>query len=269
MKTHTMVSLSCLVALLLAAPGCQKLKARDSLNRGVQAYKNARYPEAVEHFKIAVDLDPEFPTARLYLATAYMSQYIPGAESTENLRMAKAAFDEFNKVLERDSKNGIALASIATMHFHQKKFDESEAWYKKLVEADPKNREGYYTLGVIAWTKTFQKRMEARAKLGMQPDDPGPLKDKKVREQIREQNWPVIEAGLAQLNLALGVDPEYDDAMAYINLLLRERADLQDTSEAYKKDSEEADGWIQKTLETKKIKALRAPSGGIITEEVK
>ncbi|MCZ2146711.1 MAG: tetratricopeptide repeat protein, partial [Bryobacterales bacterium] len=57
--------------------GCEKLKARDQLNRGVQAYKGAKYAEAVEHFKTSVDLDPTFPTARLYLATAYMSQYNP------------------------------------------------------------------------------------------------------------------------------------------------------------------------------------------------
>ncbi len=56
------------------------LSARDQLNKGVAAFKNAQYPEAVEHFKTAVDLDPNFPTARLYLATAYMQQYIPGAD---------------------------------------------------------------------------------------------------------------------------------------------------------------------------------------------
>ena len=72
----------------LLASGCQKLKSRDQLNKGVQAFKNAQYADAVENFKTAVELDPTFPTARLYLATAYMQQYIPGAESPENNRMA-------------------------------------------------------------------------------------------------------------------------------------------------------------------------------------
>jgi len=260
------------VALLAAsfgATGCQKLRARDSLNKGVQAYKSAKYPEAVEHFKVAVDLDPTFPTARLYLATAYMSQYIPGAESPENLRMAKAAFDEFSKVLDQNAKDPIALASIASLHFHQKKLEDAEGWYKKLVDADPKNKEGLYTLGVIAWTKTFQKRMEARAKMGMKPEDPGPLKDKKVREEVKGLNMPVIEEGLKNLQLALDIDKEYDDAMAYMNLLTRERADLRDTADDYRKDTEEADSWVQKTLETKKIKASRSPSVGGITAEAK
>ena len=252
--------------LALVSTGCEKLRARDHLNKGVQAYRNAQYPEAIEHFKSAVALDPTFPTARLYLATAYMMQYIPGAESPENFQMAEAAHQNFLKVLEQDPKNTVALASIASLYFNQKKFDEAQEWNRKLVQVDPKNRDAYYTLGVIAWTKAFQADAEARARLGMRPEDPGPLKDKKLRDELRAKNWDMIEQGLKDLDRALEMDKEYDEAMAYTNLLFRQRADLQDTAEAYNKDTESADTWIQKTLETKKIKAARAPgAGGIQT----
>src|SRR5215471_20632770 len=96
------------VALTLLGAGCQKLQSRDQLNKGVTAFKNAQYPEAVEHFKQAVELDPNFPTARLYLATAYMQQWIPGATSPENDRMAQAAHDEFMKVLEQSPNDKVA-----------------------------------------------------------------------------------------------------------------------------------------------------------------
>lgn len=252
-----------LAALSIAGLGCQKLKARDELNKGVQAFRNGAYPAAVEHFKTAIALDPNYPVARAYLATSYMMQYIPGAESEENLRMAKAAHDEFLKVLEQDPKNANAMLAIAQLYFNQKKLDEAEEWYKKALEVNPNDKTAYYTIGVIAWTKTFQPRMKARAELGMKPEDPGPLRDRKVREKLRETNLPIIEAGMAALEKALAIDPEYDDAMAYMNLLYRERADLQDTAEAYKKDTEMADKWVDKTLETKKLKASRMPSGGI------
>lgn len=265
-KVITVLGVILTLLLVVAGTGCQKLRARDQLNKGVNAFRNASYPEAVEFFKQAVELDPQFPTARLYLATAYMMQYIPGAESDENMRMAQAAHDHFVQVLQTDPKNTVALASIALLYFNQKKLDEAQEWYQKLIEADPKYKEAHYTLGVIAWTKTFQPRMEARAKLGMRPEDPGPIKDKKVREALAEKNLPVVESGLDHLKKALEIDPEYDDAMAYMNLLFRERADLQDTQGAYNKDTEEADNWVQKTLDTKKIKASRTPQGGITAE---
>jgi tetratricopeptide (TPR) repeat protein len=245
---------ACSVAAALLSSGCQKLRARDHLNKGVQAYKNARYPEAIEHFKQAIELDPTFPTARLYLATAYMVQYIPGAESPENLQFAENAHNEFLRVLEQDPKNEVAVASIASLFFNQKKFDEASEWYKKLIEISPTNKEAYYTLGVIAWTKAFQDNAEARAKLGMRPEDPGPIKDKKVRDQLRAKNLEMIEAGMKYLEKAMEIDPQYDDAMAYMNLLYRQRADLQETQEAYKRDWDTADDWVQKTLETKKRK---------------
>jgi len=245
-------------ALLIGATGCEKLRARDSLNKGVGAFKNAKYPEAVEYFTRAVDLDPTFPEARLYLATAYFSQYIPGAESPENMEFARKANEEYMKVLEKKPNDVLALSSIASLYYHQKKFDDAETWFKKVIAADPKNKEAYYTMGVITWARTFPKHMQARTEAGMKPEEAAPIKDKKVREALAATDTPVIDEGIKNLQQALTVDPEYDDAMAYLNLLLRRKADLADDAAGFKKYSDEADTWIAKNLETKKIKQARA-----------
>ena len=117
MQPRIFILAAALIALVTLSSGCQKLKARDNLNRGVQAFKATRYSDAVEYFKKAVDLDPDFPTARLYLATAYMSQYIPGAESPENKQFAVSAMDQFQKVLAADPKSLLATQSIANIYF--------------------------------------------------------------------------------------------------------------------------------------------------------
>lgn len=266
--------------LALTATGCEKLKARDHLNKGVQAFKNAKYSDAVEHFKEAVDLDPTFPTARLYLATAYMSQYIPGADSDENKKNAQAANDQFLKVLEQDPKNTVAVTSLASLHYSEAqgaaaleqklaKLSEAEKWYQKLAELDPNNKEAYYSLGVITWAKWYPALMTARAKLGMKPEDPGPIKDKKLKEDLKAQWSGTVNTGIQHLQKALDIDPQYDDAMAYMNLLIRERADLADSPEQYKKDVETADSWVQKALETKKIKADKAANSGAAAQPQK
>ena len=257
---RNLAALAVVAALAFATTGCEKLKARDNLNRGVQAYKSAQYTQAVEMFEKAVQLDPTFATARLYLAMAYYMQYIPGAESPENQQMADHALEQFQKVLTQEPKNDVATQSIASIYFNEKKWDEAEQWYKKAIEINPKNKEGFYTLGVIAWTRWYKPWAEARAKLGMKPEDPGPIKDKKVREALKTQYLPVISAGLDNLQKALEIDTEYDDAMAYVNLLIRERADLDDSPDEYKKDVETADNWVQKAMQTKKVKNERKPT---------
>ena len=266
------------LAILFGA-GCDKLKSRDRLNKGVQAFKQARYTEAVDMFKEAIQLDPSNPNAKVYLATAYMSQWIPGADSPENKQLADAARKEFLEVLQKDPKDKSALASLAFLAYNEatnlsgdeklKKFDEARQWHLKSIEVDPKNKTAYYSLGVIDWGKWYPALMAARAKLGMRPEDPGPLKDKKVREELKATYGPVIQDGIDNLQKALQVDPEYDEAMAYMNLLVRERADLADTPQEYQEDVKTADNWVQKTLDTKKLKASRQPAGAVTVEETK
>jgi len=256
-------------ALALVGASCQKLQSRDQLNKGVQAFKNAQYPEAVEHFKTAVELDPSFPVARLYLATAYMQQYIPGADSPENNQMAQAAHDQFMKVLEQTPKDKVAIASIASLYLNQKKWDDARQWYEKLIAVDDKNADAYYSLGFIAWSVWYPAYGTARANLGMKQEDPGPIKDKKVREELKAKFLPIINGGLQALDKALQINPEYDDAMAYENLLVRERADLMDTKEQYQAETKVADQWVDKALATKKAKAEKKSQagGGIVADQ--
>jgi len=256
--------------MVLVGASCQKLKSRDQLNQGVRAFQSAQYPEAVEHFKTAVELDPAFPTARLYLATAYFQQYIPGAESPENTQMAKAAYDQFMKVLDQDTRNTVAMASVASLYLYQKKWDDAQQWYEKLVAVDPNNADAYYSLGFIAWSKWYPAYGTARVELGMKQDDPGPIKDKKVKQELKTKWLPTINAGLQSLDKTLQINPEYEDAMSYENLLIRERADLLDSKEEYDAAIKVANDWVQKALETKKIKADRKEKksgGGIVAEQ--
>ena len=97
------------------AAGCDKLKARDELNKGVAAYRDGKYDQSIEFFKQAKDHDPTLTNARLYLATAYATQYIPGAPSDENIRMGEAAVKEFQDVLATDPNNISAIDGIGSI----------------------------------------------------------------------------------------------------------------------------------------------------------
>ena len=257
--------------LALLSAGCQQLKSRDQLNKGVNAFKSANYAEAVEHFKTAVELQPDFAVARLYLATAYMQQYIPGANSPENNQMAQAAHDQFMKVLEKDPKDKVAIASVASLYLNQNKWDEAKQWYEKLIAVDPSNAEAYYSLGFIAWSQWYPELGKAKAALGMKQEDPGPIKDKKVKEELTAKYMPIVDSGLAALDKALQIRPDYDDAMAYENLLVREKADLATSKDEYEKMIKVADDWFNKTVETRKEKAEKKgkATGGIVAEQPK
>lgn len=267
--TQKLLVLAAAALVLMAGTGCNKLKARDHLNKGVQAYKNAKYEQAIDHFQQSVTLDPTLINARLYLATAYAQQYIPGADSPDNNRMGEQAIDQYKQVLQVDPKNINSIKGIAYLYLQMKKFDLAKEYYKKASDADPSDPEPYYSIGVIDWTQTYQPRQEERAKLGMKPDDALPSKDKKVCAVVREKNMANIQEGMDNLNKAMQLRSDYDDAAAYMNLMFRERADVQcDDKDARTADLKSADDWVDKTMIFKKAKAEKQPgTGGIVMDQ--
>jgi tetratricopeptide (TPR) repeat protein len=278
-KNIRLITLAAAALAVLSSVGCNKLLARDQLNKGVEAYKNSHYEQAIDHFQKAVELDPKLINARMYLATAFVSQYVPGIDTPDNLRTAQQAIDEYTRVIDanpsRDQKVN-AAKGIAYLYLNEKKWDDAKKYYRMASDADPNDPEPYYSVGVIDWTACYQPRMEERAKLGMKPEEhlnPKNKDQKKACDELKEKNAAAIEEGIDSLNKAIQIRPDYDDAMAYMNLMYRERADVEcEDLAAREADLKTADDWVDKTLAAKKSKAekeAQKAGGGIVMDQSK
>jgi len=278
-KNLKIITLAAAALALLSSVGCNKLRARDQLNKGVQSYKNNHYEQAIDHFQQAVELDPSLINARMYLATAYVSQYIPGVDSPDNLRTADEAIKEYQTVIDanpaRDQKVN-AAKGIAYLYLNEKKWDDAKKYYRMASDLDPNDPEPYYSVGVIDWTACYQPRMEKRAALGMKPEENLNPKNKdqaKACSELKTQNAASIQEGIDTLNKAIQIRPDYDDAMAYLNLMYREKGDVEcDDLAARAEDLKTADHWVDETLRVKKAKAEKAAQsqgGGIVVDQPK
>jgi tetratricopeptide (TPR) repeat protein len=271
-KYFRLLTLAATMLALFSSVGCSKLRARDQLNKGVTAYKNAKYEEAIDHFQQSVALDPSLINAKMYLATAFAQQYIPGVEGADNMKMAEQAIEQYKKVLDmnaaREQKVN-AAKGIAYLYLNMKRFDDAKKYYRQAADMDPNDPEPYYSVGVIDWTACYQPRMEERAKLGLKPDEnlnPKNKDQKKVCAELKEKNAPSIAEGIESLDKAIKLRPDYDDAMAYLNLMYREKADVEcDDLAARQEDLKTADHWVDQTLITKKAKAEKQPGQQGIT----
>jgi len=229
------------LATMFGAAGCNKLKARDLLNKGVAAFKNGQYDSSIEDFKQAKDLDPTLLNARLYLATAYATEYIPGAPSDDNVRIGQQAVSEFQDVLTVDSGNLSALDGIGSMlynmagtPFDPDKYNQSKQYHQKHIQLKPDDPEPFYWVGVIDWTLAYRGNAEARQAYNIQNQkkqlkESDPLPDK-VRDQFTRQYGSLVDEGMNMLQKATELRPDYADAMAYQSLLLRQKADMVDSS---------------------------------------
>jgi tetratricopeptide (TPR) repeat protein len=259
-------SVAALVVIVAAGAGCSKLKARDLLNKGVANFKNGQYDKAVEDFKEAKDLDPSLMNARLYLATAYASQYIPGAPSDENVTRGNAAIDEFKGVLEKDPNNlsaidgiGSILFQMSGQPFNPAKFQESKTYHQKHIELKPNDPEPYYWIGVIDWTLAFRANAELRTAYNKDHINKqikeGDALPAAVRTDYVAKDGQLVDEGITYLQKAITIRPDYDDAMAYLNLLYRRKADMVESADERASFQKQADALVDKVKEIKQKRA--------------
>jgi tetratricopeptide (TPR) repeat protein len=243
MKRHYTLMLALLAILALAVTSCAKLQARDNLNKGVRAFRDAHYDRAVDFFKQAVQLDPDLTTAEIYLATAYAQQFVPGGRGEENKKNADMAIQTFTNVLMRDPNNVNAIAGLASIYQSLGQEDtsnlrKSHDFYMKYASLESNNPVPYYAIGSLDWLMVFDKN---------NPDS--------TEDQLK-----TIDEGLQNLDKALALNPDYDDAMTYKNLLYRQKAERAANEDEKKKYTEMADEWFNKGLETRKKNAAKQKS---------
>ena len=276
----SLLRITCFTALLCIGRGFavqtqppqtpEQTEARDALNQGVQAFKNGQYDEAARLFEHATQLDPRLVNARLYLATTYASQYIPGAPSEENRQRGERAIAEYKAVLQMDAQNLSAIDGIGSLLFqmagtppvHLDGFRESKTYHQKHIEIRPEDPEPYYWVGVIDWTVAYRDNGELRLnynrgrKRALSDIDPLPGE---LREQYVREDGETIEQGIASLQKAIALRSDYDDAMAYLNLLYRRKADTVATASERKAFTDMADQLVDQIVAIKRARAKAQP----------
>ena len=208
-------------------PAVKKLQARDYLNKGVTQFSKQKYDAAAQFFQKSLELDPVFEIARMYLATAYMSQFIPGSTDPRNDQVANQAIKTFEEVVANSTADGKpninAMLSIVSLYSQMKKFDESKEWCDRVLKVDPENAEAYYRVAVMEYDQIIDKT-------GLQGEKVKDMSDEEITG-LRG----MIEIGLNYIANALKTRADYHEAMEYQNLLWREKAKLE-TDEELKAD---------------------------------
>ena len=169
--------------------------------------------------------------------------------------MVIAARQQYLDVLASDPANKRALHGMMVLTTDTKQFQEAYDWTQKAIAADSTGAGAYYTAGFLDWSMTYPDYATARKAAGMQPQDSGVIPDAGLRQGVRAQHLAQIEDGHRMLQTALQLDPNYSNAMAYMNLLYRIEAGIADTPAEAAELTAKADDWVSKALEARRKQA--------------
>jgi tetratricopeptide (TPR) repeat protein len=269
-KPHGLFLVAVLAAAVTAGAGCDKLRARDRLNKGVQAYKSGQFDVAVEDFKEAQQFDPTLTNAQLYLATAYASQYVPGAPSKENLNNGNEAIKQFKTILDQNPENLTALDGLGSILYNMggtpynaDMLNEAKSYHEKHIQLKADDPEPYYWVGVIDWALAYRANKDLRdtynrtSKKPIKESDPMPPA---LAAQFAQKYGAIVDDGITNLQNAISRKNDYDDAMAYLNLLDRQKADMETSAAARDADLKQADDLVDRVKAIKQKKANLTPN---------
>lgn len=121
----------------------QAADARVLFDRGLAAYKNDRDEEAINNFKQAVELDPDFAEAHYRLGLAYNVT----KQKEEADKTFEAAVKAYEKLTKREPKNSDAYYFLGLCYEQLGKYDDAVKALKEAVKNSPtENDDKYYEL---------------------------------------------------------------------------------------------------------------------------
>ena len=134
------------------------------------------------------------------------------------------------------------------------------------MDIEPNNPEPYYWIGVLDWGICFPRTQQLRKDLHVDmpkdqahPDVLPPIPKKQLADLV-EKNGPLVDEGLNALNKAIQLKPNDTDTMAYINLMYRQKAEIDTDPEAKAADIKQAEDWTDKFVAAKKSASAAAAS---------
>ncbi len=269
-----------IVAAIVMGPGCQSFQERVLLKKGNELYTAQKYEEAIQQYDELIKLKPKSWDGNYLMAVSYLALYHPGSEHAKDMEYAAKGLAAFERTLEltppspedrektekfylsflnstgdkdkaiaylekqlASRPNDLALINqIATLYQKKGDFTKALEYFEKRANLDPTNKETWYTLGVNCWARSYHGGVA-------------------VSQEEREQ---VVGKGIEALDKALAIDPNYFDALSYINLIYREKAKALATvgknveaGQAYAK----ADEYQKQAIDLRKAQMAKAKSG--------
>lgn len=234
-----------------------------------EAENDSYLPKAVENYrkaidKLAAETEPQTQQFRKlsyeYLIAAY------GSDKLNDFAQAEPVAKELIALEPNEPSNYQALAKL---YEDQGQYDEAEAMFRKAVEVKPNDPAGFQLLaGYFNRQGQFDKTMEAfQQRANLEPNNPEAwhtmgsyFYEKVFRDKSLSRDAAVkyVQAGLDAEEKALGINPEYFEAVTYKNLLIRLQANLERNPAEQKRLLAEADRLRDRALELQKKQGTAA-----------
>lgn len=249
-----------ILVLVASCLGCSELRARQLAREGNRHYREGNYAAAAASYASAQQLHP-LPVVAFNQGLACRQMMLPGVKSEANERAVDCALDAFSQLKRLNPQDVRAeplyqqtlfdadrfeqLAKIhgeqlrstpddpaalnAMVHLYSRwgRWDDALRWAIERAERRAKDAEAQYAVGVLIYTRLFEKgggvdksSFDPRPQ-GAELKLPPPSASGDV---VGEERLKLSDLGISYLEKALDLRPTYADAWIYLGLLQRQKS---------------------------------------------
>ncbi|HSK70718.1 MAG TPA: hypothetical protein VK892_03415, partial [Pyrinomonadaceae bacterium] len=283
MKVSRVGIVAFIVLISLIGTNCSyyyRVRSRQNLVDGAQAYKNRKFDEAEREFRAAISRDPngetaEGRTAQVFLARTLHSQFI-GNRKQEN--KAQEAIEEYQKVLENNPNDQSSFKAVANLYENLNRNEEWLQW----ITARATNESVPPDQRAEAYTSLAAKQYSCANEISdAEPVKKTVVKDGKPAFEFTKPEDPAAyqrlqqcaEQGLQYANTATDLNPNSESAWSYKANLLVQKMRISEMEgntqlrEQYKAEAEAARDRFTQLAEERKQKEADAQARKKAEEE--
>jgi Tfp pilus assembly protein PilF len=134
--------------------------ALKEFGKGMKSDKDGNADDAIEHYRKAVSLAPEFYAARNNLGSDYLGK-----------SQFSAAQEQFESVIKINPSDAAAYFNLGNLFFLTKRYDDASRWLDEGLTKEPNSSLGHFLLGSVCSRtgKPEQAEKELRNALQLDP----------------------------------------------------------------------------------------------------
>jgi hypothetical protein len=232
--------LACLLGVGLATGGCgviNELRAKDTLNQGVQEYNDGKYELAQAKFAHALELSPDMVNARLFHAHTVKAQFDQNASED----LGQQALKEYDAIIAANPGNekvidqalGFQIKIYETLARNagakgdknkqlQYVEDQRAAMVKRAENASTNDVKAatYHALAASYWDESYYGNSQQYTTY-----------NRPIPPEVAAKMKPLVEKGLKHIEDSLKLNPSPPDAWVFQRLLLYEKLKIETNPE--------------------------------------
>jgi tetratricopeptide (TPR) repeat protein len=274
----------------LTLSGCGEVRARYHARQGNRLFLQGNYEAALTEYGIAARLLPTLPVVALNQGLACRHLMLPGAQTPAAQQAVQCAIGAFNRFKQLRPDDGRGDQLLVQTLFDADRFETLAGLYQSQLRSQPNNLsainglvevysrwdkwpqaldfmvrradlersapEVQYSVGVFIWNRLFQKGGSGdKAVFDPRTDPKAPPPPFAADDIVGEERIRLADQGIAYLEKALSLRPNYDEAMAYLNLLYRQKSyAFFDQPDEFQASVEAANQWKQRATDAEKTR---------------